>query len=97
MCQEIIPHVFNPSTRDAGTGGSLSSRTSRATQRKPVFKKKVKEERGVKMLALVPRVSPNPTSGCARDDKPRPTLVQGHMFRLQVTHAFNLSHWEETG
>jgi hypothetical protein len=31
-----VVHAFNPGTQEVETGGSLSSRTDRATQRNPV-------------------------------------------------------------
>jgi hypothetical protein len=35
----VVAPAFNPSTREAETGGFLSSRTARAIQRNPVSKK----------------------------------------------------------
>jgi hypothetical protein len=40
----VVVYAFNPSTWEAETGGFLSSRTARATQRNPVSKKKKKKK-----------------------------------------------------
>jgi hypothetical protein len=37
----VVAHAFNPSTWEAESGGFLSSRTARATQRNPVLKNKI--------------------------------------------------------
>jgi hypothetical protein len=37
-CRAVVAHACNPSTWEAEAGGSLSSRTARATQRNPVSK-----------------------------------------------------------
>jgi hypothetical protein len=39
MLRAVVVHAFNSSTWEAEAGGFLSSRTARATQRKPVSKK----------------------------------------------------------
>ena len=36
----VVAHIFNPSTREAETGGFLSLRTARAIQRNSVSKNK---------------------------------------------------------
>ena len=41
----MVAHAFNPSTREAGAGGFLSSRTARATQRNPVSKNQKKNKK----------------------------------------------------
>jgi hypothetical protein len=43
--QAVVAHAFSPSTWEAETGGFLSSRTARATQRNPVSKKQKKRRR----------------------------------------------------
>jgi hypothetical protein len=47
----VVVHAFNSSTWEAEAGGSLSSRTAKATQRNPVSKKpkKKKKERKEKL------------------------------------------------
>ena len=35
LCQAVVAHAFNPSTREAETGGSLSSRPAWSTERVP--------------------------------------------------------------
>jgi hypothetical protein len=40
----VVAPTFNPSTREAETGGFLSSRAARDTQRNPVLEKKKKSD-----------------------------------------------------
>jgi hypothetical protein len=48
--QAVVAHAFNPSTWEAETGGFLSSRTAKTTQRKPVSKKPKKKKKKKKRL-----------------------------------------------
>jgi hypothetical protein len=56
-CRAVVAHAFNPSTREGGRGRwisefeaslvyRVSSRTARATQRNPVWKKGKKKDSG---------------------------------------------------
>lgn len=44
-CWAMVVHAFNPSTREAEAGGSLSSRTARAYTEKPCLKNQKRNEK----------------------------------------------------
>jgi hypothetical protein len=52
----MVVHTFNPSIWEAEAGGSLSSRTARATQRNPVSRKQNKKKKKIQASEMAQRV-----------------------------------------